>query len=84
MPAHYQLWWTVRRQRQGDPRPDHATAGDMIAVELGLRQLQELGVEGAVMGALAEQARVRRALVQLPQAVSGWGGARMKCALSAH
>jgi hypothetical protein len=50
------------------------TVADAAAVELGLRQLSELGVEGAVMAALAEQARVKRAAVQLPQAVSARGG----------
>lgn len=49
---------------------EEADAADAASVELGLRQLSELGVEAAVMGALAEQARARRAVVQLPQAVS--------------
>ncbi|KAI8469319.1 MAG: hypothetical protein J3K34DRAFT_522208 [Monoraphidium minutum] len=45
-----------------------ASAADAAGVELALRQLGELGVEGAVMAALAEQARSRRAVVQLPAA----------------
>jgi hypothetical protein len=49
---------------------EEASAADAADVDLALRQLAELGVEAEVMGALAEQARARRAVVQLPQAVS--------------
>ncbi|KIY99844.1 hypothetical protein MNEG_8115 [Monoraphidium neglectum] len=47
---------------------EEASAADAADVDLALRQLAELGVEAEVMGALAEQARARRAVVQLPQA----------------
>jgi hypothetical protein len=77
LPVQYQLWWMARRgqqQQQGEcVGPDHPTAADLVGVELGLRQLHELGVEGAVLAMLAERARVRRATVQLPQAVSSLG-----------
>lgn len=43
-----------------------ASASDMVEVERGLRQMHELGVEAAVMAALADQARARRAKLQLP------------------
>lgn len=68
------LYWAPPGLQSGDSSlQQQATVADAMAVELGLRQLQELGVEGAVMATLAEQARVRRAMVQLPQAVSGQG-----------
>ncbi len=53
-----------------------ASAGDVLEIELGLRQLQELGVEAAVMAALAEQARVQRLTIQLPPVVPVSGGLR--------
>jgi hypothetical protein len=67
------------------PRAE-ASAADAAAVELGLRQLQELGVDAAVASALAERARERRAVVQLPQAVrqGGPGGRGRGVGCAAH
>eukprot|EP00877_Chromochloris_zofingiensis_P009451 jgi/Chrzof1/475/Cz01g17050.t1 len=49
-----------------------ASAADVLEVERGMRQLQELGVEAAVMSAMAEQARLQRATIQLtPAALDG-------------
>jgi hypothetical protein len=43
----------------------HATAADLVGIELGARQLQELGVEAAVLAALSQQAAARRMTLQL-------------------
>lgn len=46
----------------------HPTAADLVGIERGARQLQELGVEAAVMAALSQQAAARRTTLQLPPA----------------
>jgi hypothetical protein len=45
-----------------------ATAADLVGIERGARQLQELGVEAAVLAVLSQQTAARRTPLQLPPA----------------
>ena len=53
-----------------------ATAADLLEVERGLCQLQQLGVPGAVLAAMASQAHNKRATLQLSAADLVRGGRR--------
>jgi hypothetical protein len=45
-----------------------ATAADLLEIERGICQLQQLGVQGAVLSAMASQAHNKRATLQLSAA----------------
>ncbi|KAF6252450.1 hypothetical protein COO60DRAFT_1644014 [Scenedesmus sp. NREL 46B-D3] len=61
--------WLLKSAKSGTFSTSlHATAADLVGVERGARQLQELGVEAAVLAALSQQAAARRTMLQLPPA----------------
>ncbi|WIA39228.1 hypothetical protein OEZ86_005352 [Tetradesmus obliquus] len=74
--------WQSRAAGTGTfPTSPHPTAADLVGIERGARQLQELGVEAAVMAALSQQAAARRTTLQLPPAAQEGCGLPLLAAL---